>query len=130
MLNKKLVYKNVTVKTMESIKITLEQWCEANAYNAFEVIVVLYELYSNAAAYSNGEIEIIIKFYSKAIVMRVKDQGEGFNAKEKLKISDCDLKKNIRKPCGRGLYIVKTFASDIYYNKKGNHVLVRIKENK
>lgn len=130
MLNKKLIYKNVTLQTIESIEQTLKKWCEDKSYKAFEVIIVLHELYNNAADYSNGEIDLFIKFYSKAVVIRINDQGKGFNAKQKLKISDCDLKENVHKTCGRGIYIVKAFVSDIYYNQKGNNVLVRIKENK
>lgn len=126
MLIEKKVYKNVNREIVEDIKEYLEKWCESRPYNAFEVIVVLYELYNNAVKYSNDEVDIILKFYKHSIVIRVNDQGEGFKASEWLKISTCDLKRNINKPCGRGIYIVKNFVSKIYYNSKGNSVIVKI----
>jgi anti-sigma regulatory factor (Ser/Thr protein kinase) len=130
MLIRKKEYKNVTQSTIEEIKSVLERWCENKSFNAFEVIVVLYELYNNAIKYSKDDVDIIIKRYSHGIVIRVNDQGEGFNARERLKISTWDLKQNIDKPCGRGIYIVKNFVSRIYYNKKGNNVVVKIKERR
>ncbi|HKL41801.1 MAG TPA: ATP-binding protein [Clostridia bacterium] len=130
MLIEKKVYKNVDNEIIEEIKAHLEKWCDDRFYDGFEIIVVLYELYNNGIKYSEKPIEIIIKLYSHSIVMRVKDQGEGFNVQEKLNVNACDLKKNIHKPCGRGIYIVKNFVSQIYYNKKGNQVVVKIKENK
>lgn len=130
MLVEKNIYKNVDNEMMEKIKARLENWCHDKSYNNFEVIVVLYELYNNGIKYSNKPVDIIIKLYKKSIVIRVNDQGKGFNVKEKLNINTCDLKKNIHKPCGRGIYIVKNFVSQICYNKNGNQVVVRIKENK
>ena len=127
MLVEKNIYKNVTEEKIEEIKALLEKKCESRAYDVFEVIVVLYELYNNAIKYSSGAVEIIVKFYNNSIVIRVNDQGEGFNAKERLKISTCDLQKNIHKPSGRGIFIVKKFVSKIYYNTKGNNVIVKIK---
>ena len=130
MLIEKKVYKNVDNEIMEKIKMYLEHLCENRFYNSFEVIVALYELYNNGFKYSNKPVDIIIKRYKSSIVIRVNDHGKGFNVKEKLNVSTCDLKKNIHKPCGRGIYIVKEFVSKIYYNKKGNQVVVKIKENK
>lgn len=130
MIIEKKVYLNVDNEMIEEVKTYLENWCVDKSYNSFEVIVVLYELYNNGVKYSKEQVNIIIKLYPHSIVIRINDQGNGFNAKEKLKVSACDLKKNIHKPCGRGIYIVKQFVSQIYYNKKGNHVIVKIKENK
>lgn len=130
MIIEKKVYINVNNEILEEIKTCLEGWCADKSYNSFEVIIVLYELYNNGIKYSKEQVNIIIKLYTHSIIIRVNDQGKGFNAKEKLKVNACDLKKNIHKPCGRGIYIVKKFVSQIYYNKKGNHVIVKIKENK
>jgi serine/threonine-protein kinase RsbW len=126
MLIEKKVYNNVNREVMEEIKDYIEKWCANKLYNTFEVIVVLYELYNNAVKYSDDAVDIILKFYKNSIVIRVDDQGDGFKANEWLKISTCDLKKNINKPCGRGIYIVKNFVSKIYYNAKGNSVVVKI----
>lgn len=127
MLVEKKVYNNVNRERIEEIRAQLESWCEFRPYNTFEVIVVLYELYNNAIKYSDKAVDVILKFYKNSIVIRVNDQGEGFNAKERLRINTCDLQKNIHKPCGRGIYIVKEFVSEIYYNTKGNNVIVKIK---
>ena len=129
MLIEKKVFKAVDKKIIKKIKNILEKWCEDKGYTTFEVIVVLYELYNNAATYSKNQVDVFIKFYSQSIVIRINDQGSGFNAKEKLKISKSDLNQKICKSSGRGIYIVKNFVSDICYNEKGNNVIVRIKEN-
>ena len=129
MLIEKREYKNVNQEKIESIREFLEEWCEDKSYNTFEVIVVLYELYNNAVKYSNAQIDIRIKLYPQAIVIRINDLGQGFDVKKRLDITTCDLKKNIHQPYGRGIYIVKNFTSRIYYNKKGNNVVVKIKKN-
>ncbi|MEA1975438.1 MAG: ATP-binding protein [Bacillota bacterium] len=126
----KKIYKNVNKEIIEEIQKHLETWCRDKSYDVFEVIVVLYELYNNGVKNSKKPVEIVVKLYSHSIVIRVKDQGEGFNVKEELSVSECDLKKNIQKESGRGIYIVRSFVSQIYYNKKGNQVVVKIKEEK
>lgn len=130
MLIEKKVYRNVNREIIDEIKDYLEKWCENKSFDAFEIVVVLYELYNNAVKYSDQAVDIILKFYKNSIVIRVNDEGEGFKADEWLKISTCDLKRNIDKPCGRGIYIVKNFASKVYYNSKGNNVIVKIKADK
>lgn len=129
MLVEKKIYKNVDNEIMANIRIFIKTWCQDKSYNSFEIIVVLYELYNNSAKHSKKNITIILKFYERSIVIRVNDDGEGFNVKDKLNVNSNDLKKNIHKSCGRGIYIVKNFVSQIYYNKKGNQVIVKINEN-
>lgn len=128
MLLERKEFKDVHEKQMQEIKTYLEKSHHGDAYSIFEVITVLYELYNNSKKHAQATVDIIIKFYQNSLVIRMNDDGQGFDAKEGLKITKEDIRKNIDKPHGRGLFIVKNFTSDIYYNRKGNNVLLRFKK--
>ncbi len=56
----------------------------------------------------------------------IKDMGEGFNLE---KVSDPLEEKNLLKPDGRGLFLVKNFMDDIFTKKDGDYFEVVIVKN-
>ena len=95
---------------------------------AFDVILVMREALTNAVKYGSGEnskkkIKYSLKIQSDSLIMRVEDEGKGFDWKKKLKkgIPMTDSSN------GRGLAIMKSYFHIIEYNKKGNILILHKK---
>lgn len=94
---------------------------------AFEVILILREGLVNAVEHGNGlkeclDIECSVRLRGDRIVIHVRDQGPGFDWKTLLARESDPL--SIR---GRGMTILKTYASRMRFNSRGNQ-LTLIKE--
>ncbi|MBI4144244.1 ATP-binding protein [Candidatus Woesearchaeota archaeon] len=78
-------------------------------------------------------VEYIVYFGTKGIVVHVKDEGEGFDHKQKLtdtrekpnQPTDDTLLYVIDVPGNTGLLCLLRFTNDFEYNKKGNEVIMR-----
>ena len=54
-------------------------------------------------------------------VISILDEGDGFNPSV---VPDPTLPENLIKDSGRGLYIVRCYVDDLYFNEKGNRVTI------
>ena len=109
---------NIDIAAMETEKFLAENSLKDIA---FDVILVMREALINAVKYGSGEnlkkkIKYSLKNQGNFLVMKVEDEGEGFDWKKKLKqgIPMTDSSN------GRGLAIMKSYFHIIEYNKKGN----------
>jgi anti-sigma regulatory factor (Ser/Thr protein kinase) len=59
-------------------------------------------------------------------MISILDEGKGFNPKS---IPDPTLPENLKKDCGRGLFIVRKYVDVLKFNAVGNRVTV-IKKNR
>jgi serine/threonine-protein kinase RsbW len=50
---------------------------------------------------------------------RIADEGPGFDPGE---VPDPTLPENLDRPCGRGLFLIRRFMTDVTYHGKGNVV--------
>lgn len=78
---------------------------------------------------SSGRIGLKLKCMGRKLIIRVKDDGPGFNTKE----VNVHLEKNIyeekfeemlESEGGRGILLMKIFCDKVIYNSKGNEVLL------
>jgi len=88
----------------------------------FEVILVSREALINAVAYgceSNPDknVKIEVRIEPAGLVIEIEDQGQGFDWKSRLKKALPD-----KETSGRGLYIIKTYVDNIFYNEAGNRL--------
>jgi len=93
--------------------------------------LVLEELFSNALLHGNKEdagkrIDVSICLAKGEIILRVEDEGEGF---EVSKVDFLLAPDQMYGERGRGFYMVKNIVDDIEFNEKGNCVTVRKKFN-
>ncbi|BAU26798.1 anti-sigma regulatory factor (Ser/Thr protein kinase) [Aneurinibacillus soli] len=93
--------------------------------------IAVNEAINNAMRYGNrGEPRsVTIRLHStgKRLVVRVRDDGEGFKGNErlqKLSYAYYSTHEELYKESGRGLYIMKTVTDYIKYNEKGNEVML------
>lgn len=99
-----------------SEKIAKDMHLKEEEVSSFAIAVS--EAVTNAIKHGNKEdknknVFINVSIENNKVTVSVKDSGKGFNP-EKLK--DPTKPENITKPCGRGIYIVKTIMDNVDYN--------------
>lgn len=88
--------------------------------------VVLNEAVNNGLR-AGGSVVMTLRRRGDKLIVRVKDQGPGFDGNAKLKRVGGDLYcyfDDNSGDCGRGLGIMKAFCNLILYNHIGNEVLM------
>ena len=74
------------------------------------------------------QIFINLEISKNIIIIKIQDEGKGFNIQEQMKKQTMD---NILRESGRGIIITKHFFDDVSYNEKGNEVTItKILKNK
>ena len=86
--------------------------------------VGLTEALSNAMLYGNAHdptksVLVEIAFQLESIQARVTDQGGGFDPSA---VPDPTRPENLTKPCGRGLFLMRSLMDEVMFNDQGNQV--------
>jgi serine/threonine-protein kinase RsbW len=111
-------YEDETIRCIEQISREIENaGYEGNT--KMEAHLLTAESIYNAFEHGKGEIEIQYSCDKDTFRIAVIDQGEGFDTKN---IPDPTLPENILKDTGRGLFLIKNYASELRFTKKGNGV--------
>ena len=82
------------------------------------ILLAVAEGSTNAMMHGNKwdkskKIKVTVKLEPARITIRIKDEGKGFNPTE---VPDPIAPENILKDSGRGLFIMKTYVDEVYYN--------------
>ncbi len=90
----------------------------------FDVRLCLEEALVNAIKHGNKEnkkklVYITIKLITHTIETIVKDQGKGFDYKN---IPSPTKGKNIKKPSGRGIFLIKKLMDSVEFSNGGNTI--------
>jgi len=99
---------------------------------SFDIFAMaLHEIIVNAAEHGNQMqaekmVVIDLEINNKFIAAEVKDQGEGFDWKKRLK-KDFDISGDSER--GRGIMMSARACDDFYYNQKGNKAYLMKKIN-
>ncbi len=85
------------------------------------VLVTIIEAVSNAIKHGNYEdkskcVRISCEILSRKLVFTIRDEGSGFEINE---IPDPTLPRNIERPNGRGVYLMRKLASKVTYSEGG-----------
>lgn len=86
--------------------------------------VGLTEALSNAMLYGNchdpsKRVLVEITILEGRLRARVTDQGAGFDPAA---VPDPTTPENISKPCGRGLFLMRSLMDEVSFNERGNEV--------
>lgn len=71
----------------------------------------------------NKDVKIEVEYNSKEIIVRVEDEGEGF---ELNKLKDPTRQENIKNESGRGIFIIKSLSNELQFNERGNRIQLKI----
>jgi len=102
--------------------------CEASRIEArrlrLNLRVGLSEALANAMLYGNEgdpkkSVRIEVTYGAYVIVARVTDEGQGFDPS---RVPDPTTPECIARPCGRGLFLMRTLLDEVHFNERGNSV--------
>lgn len=96
------------------------------------ILVALTEAVNNALQHANKanpnkNIEITFKVKNEILYFTVKDEGPGFDFNN---LDDPTDPKNIEKPTGRGVFLMKHLSDKVTFEDKGTKVILEFKLNK
>ena len=97
---------------------------EWGPHDAFGIHLSLEEAIVNAIKHGNRfdeekEVHVQIKLSPERLLMRVEDQGDGFNPDD---VPDPTEDGRLDQPCGRGVMLMRHYMSDVQFSKRGNLV--------
>ena len=116
--------------TLKIVNITLDliknKVINYNRDKAWQIETVLHEALVNSIEYGNNNDETKeIKFYyeigNKALRVIIEDEGIGFDVNN---VSVPIGKEALEKINGRGIYMMMKFSEALFYNTKGNKILL------
>lgn len=90
----------------------------------FRLTLSLEEAVTNAIRHGNKndpnkEIRVGYVLDRDKLEIRVTDEGEGFTLNN---VPNPTADENLEKPLGRGIHLMRTYADEVVYSKKGNSV--------
>jgi len=109
---------------------TLVELSGANEETAASIMLLLSEAATNGILHGNklNEDKIVTiesEFDDDNIILTVTDEGDGFDPN---KVPDPLKEENLLKTSGRGVYLMKEYAHDVWYNSKGNQLKLTFKK--
>ena len=89
-----------------------------------KILVSILEAVNNAILHGNKSdpskfVDIEIRSVNGDMIIKVSDQGEGFNPK---KVPDPTIPENLQELNGRGVFLMSRLADKLEYSDKGNMV--------
>lgn len=96
------------------------------------ILVALTEAVNNGLQHGNKanpntNIEVTFKVKNDMLIFTVKDQGPGFDYDN---LPDPTDPKNIEKPTGRGIFLMKHLCDNVTFEEKGKKVIMEFKLKK
>ena len=95
----------------------------------FSLQLVIREALNNAIVHGSGSdpaktIKVALQVGKKEISVSVRDSGTGFDwLSQRGRVADPLV------PSGRGMELMRTYASEVVFNKKGNRVTLKVDIN-
>lgn len=93
------------------------------------ILVATMEAVNNAIVHGNNmdvrkNVNVCLEYDNLDFIVKVKDQGIGFNHES---VPDPTSPDNIENIHGRGVFLMKRLSDDIGFNDTGNEVIMKFK---
>ncbi len=100
-------------------------WTESEL---FGIHLALDEALTNATVHGNGadtskKIDVDCRVSPERFFVAITDQGSGFNPQD---IPDPTDEEHLTVPSGRGVMLMKSYMTNVYYNERGNSVKMEL----
>lgn len=100
---------------------------QANSFgerDMFHIELAMEEALVNAMKHGNqldADKRVMLRYTitPERFDVRIEDEGVGFNPED---VPDPTIPENLERACGRGLYMIRCFMTDVQYHGKGNVV--------
>jgi len=106
----------------------LQQWASFGEEDLNRIMLALSEAVNNAVVHGNKqdpEKEVVIDSRltdnGETLVISVEDEGDGFDPNS---IPDPLKEENLLKEGGRGVYLIKQYADEVQFSKKGTKITI------
>ena len=113
---------------IERVQITISEFLKRNAPSHAPMLEVAVNEAINNGFNSGGRVRVKTRRAAGKIIIRVKDDGLGFNTKEVNVLKKEKYEKKfdelLEAEGGRGILLMKLFCDKVIYNAKGNEVLL------
>jgi serine/threonine-protein kinase RsbW len=100
-----------------------EKW---NADDIFAVHLAVEEALVNAICHGNRSdhskhVSLNCKLAADRVVVEVADEGPGFDPE---RVPDCTAPEHLKRPCGRGIKLMRSYMSRVEYTDGGHRVVM------
>lgn len=100
------------------------QRCGYDPDTVFAIKLAFEEAITNAVKHGNKNDrskKIIIRYFvdRNRVILAIQDQGQGFMPEA---VPDPTLAENLERPCGRGLMLIRSYMTEVRYDKNGTEV--------
>jgi len=94
----------------------------------YNIMIAATEAVNNAVTHGNKLnpekiVEFTVKANKQSIIVRVSDQGDGFNPEN---VADCLEPENLLKSSGRGVFIIKELMDDVFITSDNQGTLIEM----
>lgn len=114
---------------LERAQVIISKFLEKNAGSYAMTLEVAVNEALNNGFRASGRVLIKLKRIGRSLMIRVKDDGVGFNPKGEsyqtiIEMNEEESDELLEAEGGRGIYLMKLFCDKVIYNAKGNEVLL------
>jgi serine/threonine-protein kinase RsbW len=119
---------NSTLDNLAKVEHFVDEICEAyyvtNSYYG-NIVVAIMEAVKNAVIHGNKnslekQVKICFKSIPKGLCFTIRDEGNGFNYTSIP--SPIEVMNESPEMIGNGIYLIRTLADKVSYNRKGNSI--------
>lgn len=102
----------------------LQEWASLDQQQRDRIMLPLSEAINNAILHGNQlqehkPVTVVAELKNKRLTISVEDEGAGFDPDD---VPDPLKKENLLKEGGRGIYLIREYSDDIYFQKRGSKI--------
>lgn len=118
------------IESLSKIEACVDELCEQFVISEDEygnILIAITEAVNNAITHGNGlnpekKVCLNVDGNSKEVCFVVEDEGAGFDYN---KVPDPTLPENIEKLSGRGIFLMKALADEVFFEKNGSKISLK-----
>jgi serine/threonine-protein kinase RsbW len=109
---------------IEKLVDEISEQCKLSSDIYGKILIATIEAVNNSIVHGNKldinkTVDVSVQISQKSIHIYVKDQGPGFNYEE---VPDPTKPENLENVSGRGVFLMRNLADQIFFDNKGSHV--------
>jgi serine/threonine-protein kinase RsbW len=118
------------LESLTQLEIFVDNICErydVSEDNYGNILIALTEAVNNAITHGNQLnpqkiVSLIMGTTENEVMFTVKDEGNGFDYNN---VPDPTLPENLNKLNGRGIFLIKSLADDVIFERKGSVIKIK-----
>jgi len=117
---------------IEKLVDEISEQCKLSSDIYGKILIATIEAVNNSIVHGNKfdinkTVDVSVQISQTSIHIYVKDQGPGFNFDD---VPDPTKPENLENVSGRGVFLMRNLADQIFFNNNGSHIELVFKLNK